>query len=125
MIILGDFNKNWLERVSLKDNNLFSSINLMQIITEPTRVDRKFSTILDWILVTHPDRIIKSGVLPDSLSHHSIIFCVWKTKVPRLPPKCIKVRKIKNINVEQFIEDVCAIKWDRLQLIPFVNDAWD
>ena len=79
---------------------LFSSINLTQIITEPTTVDRTSSTLLDWILVTRPDRIIKSGVLPDSLSDHSIIFCVWKIKVPHLPPKCIKVKKIKNINVE-------------------------
>ena len=76
MIVPGDFNKNWLERVSLKDKNVFSSINLTQIMTEPTRVDRTSSTLLDWILVTRPDRIIKSGVLPYSLSDHSIIFCL-------------------------------------------------
>lgn len=74
MIILGDFNSNWLDRSSQKDRNLFYSINLTKLITEPTRVCPSSSSLLDWILVSHPDRILQSGVLPDSFSEHSMVF---------------------------------------------------
>ena len=127
IIILGDFNRNYLDRSSAKDRNLFNSANLTQLITEPTRVDpvHLSKSLLDWILVSHPDRIIKSGVLSDCFSDHSIIFCVWKIKLPRLPPKFIKVRQFKNMNNESFICDLIAINWNRFQLIPSVEDAWN
>lgn len=93
MILLGDFNNNWLVGSCRYDRNLFSSSNLTQLITEPTRTDSNSSSLPDWILVTHPDRIISSGVLPDSFSDHSMIYCVWKINILRLPPKLIRVRQ--------------------------------
>lgn len=53
-IILGDFNSNWLDRSSHRDRNLFNSINLTQLINEPTRVGPSSSSLIDWILVSHP-----------------------------------------------------------------------
>ncbi len=125
MIILGDFNCNWLDRSSSNDKNLLKSIHLTQLINEPTRVDTRSKSLLDWILVTHSHRINKSGVLSDCFSDHSTIFCVWKIKSPRLPPKCIKVRQSKNINFDNFIHDLIAINWNRFQIIPYFEDAWN
>ncbi len=125
LIILGDFNSNWLDRSSINDRNLFNSVNLTQIINEPTRVDRRSSSLLDWILVTNPERIIKSGVLSDCFSDHSIIFCVWKIKMSTASPRYIKLKQCKKLNVDHFIHDIIAINWDRFQLIPSVQDAWD
>ncbi len=48
-IILGDFNSNWPGHSSQKDRNLFNSINLTQLINEPTRVGPSSSSLLDWI----------------------------------------------------------------------------
>ncbi|XP_044218812.1 uncharacterized protein LOC122989855 isoform X1 [Thunnus albacares] len=123
MIILGDFNCNWLDRSFSNDRNLINSVNLTQLIKEPTRVDYRSSSLLDWILVTNPERIIKSGVMSDCLSDHSVIFCVWKIKIPSLPPKYIRLRQCKNINVDNFIQDIISINWDRL--IPLVDDVWN
>lgn len=111
MIILGDFNSNWLHRSSSKDKSLVASANLTQLITEPTRVSQRSSTLIDWILVTNPDRIVSSGVLSDSFSDHSIVFCVWKIKVPKLPPKYINVRQTKNMNADLFLNDLSNINW--------------
>lgn len=125
LIILGDFNSNWLDRSSSNDRNLVKSVNLTQIINEPTRVGQYSSSLLDWILVTNPERITKSGVLSDCLSDHSIIFCVWKIKVPTSSPRYIEVKQCKNLITDDFIHDIIAINWDRFQLIPFAEDAWD
>lgn len=125
IITLGDFNCNWLHRSSSKDKSLVRSANLTQLITEPTRVTQLSSTLIDWILVTNPDQIVSSGVLPDSFSDHSVVFCVWKVKVPKLPPKYVKVRQTKNINSDLFLNDLANINWTRFQLIPDVTDAWE
>lgn len=123
-IILGDFNSNWLDRSSHKVRTLFNSINLSQIISEPTRVGPSSSSLLDWILVSHPGRITQSGVLPDSFSDHSMVFCVWKIKLVHPPPKLIKIRHINKINPEHFIQDILNVNWGRFQLIPTVEEAW-
>ena len=104
IICLGDFNINWLHRSSSSIRNLVSNAQLAQIISEPTRVDERSSTLLDWILVSHPDRITFSGVLADSFSDHSVVFCVWKIKLPKLPPKFIKLRQTKHMNIDEFIK---------------------
>ena len=81
--------------------------------------------MLDWILVTNPERKMKSGVMADCLSDHPVRFCFWKIKIPTSPPKYIRFRQCKNINDENFIRDLIAINWDRFQLIPFVENAWN
>ena len=124
LIILGDFNWNWSSPSSTNEKKLFESINLTQLITEPTRITDTTSTLLDLIFVSHPNRIMKSGVLSDCFSDHCIIYCVWKIKLPRLPPKFINIRQSKQVNIENFIHDVISIDWDRFQLIPFVEEAW-
>ena len=125
LIILGDFNSYWLHCSSHKDRNLFDGVHLTQLINEPTRVDYRSSSLLDWILVSNPDRIVKSGVMSYCLSDHSIIFCVWKIKVPRSPPKFITFRQCKHINEDNFIYDLISINWDRFQLIPYIEEAWN
>lgn len=79
LIILVDFNCNWLDRSSPGDKN-FSSVNLTQLIKEPTRVDSRSSSLLDWILVSNPERIFKSGVLSDCFSDHSVFIVSGKSK---------------------------------------------
>ena len=74
LLLLGDFNRNWLDKSSNTVKSKCNSINLTQLITEPTRVTKNTMSLLDWILVSHPNRIIKSGVMSDCLSDHSIIF---------------------------------------------------
>ncbi len=63
--------------------------------------------------------------MSDCFSDHSIVFYVWKIRIPSLPPKYIKPRQCKKLNVDSFIQDIVAINWDRFQLIPSVEEAWN
>lgn len=95
--------------------------NLTQIITEATRVSSNSKSLIDWILVSHPNRILTSGVLSDCFSDHSIIYCIWKIAAPHLSPKYIKETTLfKNC---LFINDSLRINWDRVHLIPNVQSA--
>lgn len=51
--------------------------------------------------------------MSDCFSDHSIIFCVWKIKVPKLPPKLIKIRQHKKLNLDLFIHDLISVNWNR------------
>jgi len=124
MILLGDFNINWLHSSTFTVKNMINSLNLTQLIAEPTRLTSTSKSLLDWALVSHPERIIKSGVLPDNFSDHHMIYCIWKISIQRLPPKFIKIRQTKFFNRDQFINDLHQINWYRLNLIPFIDDAW-
>ena len=125
LIILGDFNVCWLKKSSLDERSLFTTVQLTQLIKDTTRVDpyHKTKSLLDWILVTNPERITSSGVMSDCFSDHSIIFCVWKIKIPKAPPKFITLRQYKKMDTDNFINDTVEIDWDRFQLIPFAEDA--
>ncbi len=85
MVLLGHFYRNRHGHSLSDDKNLLQSINLTQLINEPTRVQASSKSLLDWILDNHPDRILTSGVLSDRFSHHSAFFCVWKIKSPSRP----------------------------------------
>ncbi len=87
--------KIWLDKSSDKEKNIFNSLNLTQLITEPTRVTARSQSLLDWILVSHPNRFLRAGVMSYCFSDHSIIFCVWKIKLPKSPSKLIQIRQYK------------------------------
>ena len=124
LALLGDFNKDWADRSSYTAKNAIRNLNLTQLISEPTRVTPTSQSLLDWILVSHPNRYIKSGIMSDCFSDHCTIFCIWKIKLPKLPPRLIQIRQYKKINVDAFINDLISINWDRYQIISNVHDAW-
>lgn len=87
-IIVGDFNKNWLDKSSAKDRKTTENMYFTQLIVEPTRINPQMYNVT-LLVVTRPVRILNSGVLPDCFSDHSIIYCVWKINIPKAPPKLL------------------------------------
>ena len=63
--------------------------------------------------------------MSDCFIDHCFTYCVWKIKIPRSPPKYIEVRQYKKMNSDLFLYDLINIYWDRFQLIPYADDAWD
>lgn len=124
-ILLGDFNLNWLDPNTTTERNLFNDLNLTQIIKDPTRITNKTETLIDCIFVTHPNRVIQSGVLPDCFSDHCVVFCFWKIFTPHFPPKHIRIRNMKLFNSDLYINDLQKVNWYRLNLIPDVDLAWE
>lgn len=104
-ILLGDFNGNWLDKSSDTIKRKITGINLTQLIAEPTRVTKKNKLYsgLDTSFTSRYCRITKSGVMSDCFSDHSIIYCVWKIKVPKSPPKLIKFRQHRKMDPDLFL----------------------
>ena len=97
MIITRDFNAHshlwWPDGKATPEGNeledLFTSLNLTQIINEPTNfTPNKSPTCIDLILTDQPNLILNSGTRSslDPKCHHSIIFCKMNYKIPPPPP---------------------------------------
>ena len=79
---MGDFNCcNILTKhaLSFKINDLCSSLSLKQLISEPTSVTEKSSTLIDLIL-SNSSSIFKFGVIHLGISDHNLTYVVQKFK---------------------------------------------
>ena len=88
VILLGDTNCDFTvkEGITMDSNakhltNIYELLTFKQLITEPTRITADSSSIVGHIATTSPKNIVKAGVLPISLSDHSMGFCVRKFEV--------------------------------------------
>ena len=97
MFFTGDFNGHsqlwWndgdtnLEGQEMED--LFNSINLSQIISEPTNFEPgKNPSCIDLILTDQPNLVLDSGTRAsqDTNCHHQIIYCKVNFRIPPTPP---------------------------------------
>lgn len=59
----------------------------MKLINEPTRINEYLKTLIDLIFTNIGHKIVPCGIIHTMLSDHSLVFCVMKGGVPKLPPK--------------------------------------
>ena len=87
LILMGDFNDDQFANNS-KLASIWESHNLVQLITEPTRVCNGSSTCIDVIAVSCPDLVCLAGTIDAKINDHHGIFCNLNEKSPR--PKTYK-----------------------------------
>ena len=63
LLVLGDINENILSGKKLNVTDIMDKKNLKNVITEPTRVARTSSTLIDPILVSDDLPVFSSGVV--------------------------------------------------------------
>ena len=83
--LLGDMNADMAS--TNYDNNVRQLINiadiygLHQLISEPTRITDKSSTLIDLIYTNCPERVVCSGVAYISISDHSLVYAFHKLSI--------------------------------------------
>ena len=88
---MGDFNIDQHGKIS--ESRLLKSFavvnDMKQLINEPTRITEYSKTLIDLIFTKREHKIVQSGVIHTTLSDHSLVYCVMKGGVPKIPPKKI------------------------------------
>ena len=123
-IILGDFNIDHLKPDSSAckffRDHVLQPFDLSQMITEPTRITEKSSTLIDLLLVSYPDYIKVVGVADvPCIADHCLIFASYAVKKPKFKPKIVIKRKMDNFNIEQFNSDISLAHWGSLSAFDF------
>ena len=89
LLITGDININLMKDSSLADN-LKAEYHLTQLITEPTRVTKTTTTLIDYIYTLSKDLVAVSGVFEPHVSDHRLIFCTLAdAQNPRHPRRLV------------------------------------
>ena len=109
-ILLGDFNIDFSQKNRSPSKQLLLNFarqfHLDQLITKPTRITETSKTMIDLIFVANSQRIVRSDVIPCSLSDHSLVFCVFKAGITKAPPRIIEYRSYKHYNKQSFLQDL-------------------
>ena len=79
-----------------------TSINLTQLVSNPTRVTHTSLSLFDVILVTNPRTVESSEVLQSTISDHYIVTVQLKLKQERAKSGTIITRSYKNYKADGF-----------------------
>ena len=130
LLLLGDINVNILphSKGSIKKDkqqllNFSRTLDLSQLIKEPTRVTEKSRTLIDLVLVNNEHRTVDSGVIPVSLSHHYLIYSVLKASVTKAPPRTIEYRSYKYFDTNSFKKDLEGVTWHLIENEDNIDNA--
>ena len=95
---LGDFNIDLQDLANLSRRMLLRFANLHsldQLIKKPTRITEHSSTVIDLFFVNNSHCVVDSGVVPLTISDHSLIYGIFKCGVPKAPPCIVEHRTYK------------------------------
>lgn len=126
LVLLSDFNVNWLQSASDGLKTICDTLNLFQLVETPTRPnlkDHKKSTLIDLIFSNAPHKYSLASVFANDVSDHCIIATVRDTKLPKHKPGIITKHCLRHFNEQGFLFDVAHYDWDRIFLIPDVESA--
>ena len=126
--LLGDFNVDMKSSTKTKGQqqelHSFLVVNdLKQIIETPTRVCQFSSTLIDLICVNNYHRVVQKEVIATPISDHSIVLCVFKSGVPKIPARTYETRSFKNYNKCEFRDDLKSVPWHNVETAESVDDA--
>ena len=85
ILVAGDLNCDMLKLRSPEANallDLCNSVNLTQLIKEPTRVTENSSTRIDVIMTSSNNIVEDSGVVVSHISDHFLVYTSLKLKLP-------------------------------------------
>lgn len=124
--ILGDLNCNLLKPADPASQdflNFCTSLNLIQMIVEPTRVTESSATLFDVILASNNNLVRTAKGMPVSISDHDVVYAVLKLKRQRPKPTFITARSFKKYQHEVSLRDISLIPWSVVDCFDEVNDS--
>lgn len=124
VIILGDFNTNYLSSKDNKDvKDLLRQHGFTQLIKQPTRVTMNTSTLIDIIATNNPTTIADTCVHPTSISDHDMVACLRKLNNKKFAVKTLKCRNYSNYDPASMNDDFSRVNWLPVLTARNVNDA--
>ena len=124
-VLMGDSN---IDRLGKRSASRFPKSfaidnDMKQLINELTRITEYSKTLIGLIFTNREHKIVLSGIIHTTLSNHSLVFCVMKGGVPKLPPKKFEHRSFKNDNKMKFVNDLSQVPGSVIDGVENVSDV--
>ena len=119
VLVVGDLNCDLLTSSyeSRALNDFCSSLNMRQLITEPTRVTPTSESLIDVIMTSNSALATDSGVVETHISAHYLVYAVLNFKAPKPLPNYVISRGYENYDSESFVNDLAQVLWYENALI--------
>lgn len=125
IIIIGDFNCNYLQQSDQTDlKDLMKINNLKQMINEPTRCTMNTETLIDLVFVSDEFKIANSFTIEYGISDHQLIGITRKMNCKKFSPRKIYARNYKHYSKDAFKSDLRGLPWEDI-LSGDLNSAWN
>lgn len=124
VILAGDFNIDWFDSNNIKNKRLQQFLHytgLSNHVSEPTHFTSTSATSIDLVCSDAPLLQVNVDHHPE-LGGHAIVVTEFKIKRPKIHPKIISYRPIKNIDLKLFNIDLERTDWDGVAAMSDVNE---
>ena len=125
-MIVGDFNfhvDNTRNSDTITFNKILESFNLQQHVNEPTH---KQGHTLDLIITRNEDRLVNDIKVHDPvISDHMSVHCTLQLQKPQLQQTEINYRKLNDINMSSFNQDLEVLNFEDDHDLPVLIDKYE
>ena len=88
------------------------AFSLLQLMKVPTRITCNITTIIDHILASYPERVIKQGIIDLGLSDHQLVSCTRKiSRIKRGTHKHIRFSPFKHYLADFLKETLTSLNF--------------
>ncbi|XP_031359025.1 uncharacterized protein LOC116182622, partial [Photinus pyralis] len=126
LFCLGDFNLNYLDYSNYLSMNLFSilrSLNLKQVVTEPTRITANSATLIDLVITDNDCDVLSTQVVDmHTLTDHLLVVCRINLMCSTPPALERTYRDFKHFYYQLFDRDLRAVNWNTIYNLPSIDD---
>lgn len=133
-ILLGDLNIDLSNQYSFDSkflNRHLNSLNLTQLVNEPTRVTNTSCTLIDHIILHQDEEVSKVSVVDTSIitnhqgkkiTDHKLIYCELPCQMKKYRKKYVQFRDYKNIDIPSFLNAAKSINWSEVLKLRDVDE---
>lgn len=128
-LVGGDFNIDYKQRATGNEAKLLeifeSKLNLLQLISTPTRVSAKKASIIDLIYTSNNNIITDSGVIHCNFSDHDFVYTILKKQSIKKERTSFQFRDVKNLNLASLNHFLDSYDWTKLYECTDSEICWD
>ncbi len=123
ILVVGDLNCNlfFSSHESRALSTLCSSLNMKQLITQPTRVTATSKSLIDVIMTCNSALIAEIGVMKTHISYHYLVYAVLNLKMPKPPPTYVIA--ITDIVNRSLLTSVFPSALRNSEVVPILKDG--
>ena len=102
--------------------NVLNQFDLKQIVNKPTRVTKDTASLIDHIIVSHPELVKFNDILScNDISDHDGPYAFFNVHMPRYEPRFKMIRDEKSLDSRAFIEDVSRMPFSLVYAVSDPN----
>lgn len=106
---------------------ILRSYGMKCVIKEPTRISDVAQTLIDLIIVSHPEKITTAGVSHLGISDHSFVYANLRMRKEKSSLMIKTINNYRTFNQQKFRNDIESAPWSVCEIFDDIDDqvwAW-